>query len=620
MRNGTLRALAALALALAVGACAGKAPPGMGDDDDDDDDTTKFPDASVPSTPDAALAACEGTDPGGFTFDKIATWKDDAKAAYSFIHDDMCDSTVAGIYNYALPQLAARGIRAGAGVIAGECDDDDGWAKVADEEMKGMEIVNHSFSHPQIDATNQQHEVVEAKQLIDSHILKKVTFFIFPFDFFSPTTIATVTSAGHLGARAGNRDDNDGFDHPPVSGSEPDNDYAVEFDVWPRSFSKYALYYPEDVLQVHVWNAIKSGGWAMREFHSVIPDAADPATNGFGPVPLTIYTKHLDFLQKAWATGQVWTGAPSEVIRYRHARKACKASISGTTIKFDSSSSECQKYATPISVIVKTSNDVPRVDGKQDGVLVETRKLAANTYSISADPTKGDVELSGCSNEGPVVDTSTQLDPMPSAANSVCDIQKAVGSGSPGMMDNLERPEDEFQALPNPSNGDGRDGTWSWYPQTASVKMEAEGSNHFVHYTGSALNAWSGVTLAFMNSNGAGACYDASAYHGIRFKIKGTVNDTMLNNKVIVSLVTAETQTRTYGGDLVGEGGHFNKQIAVTGSWQTVSIAWAEFDKPTWGATTTLTAVAKNKLQAIDFGVSNTASTFDLELDDLELY
>jgi hypothetical protein len=209
---------------------------------------------------------------------------------------------------------------------------------------------------------------------------------------------------------------------------------------------------------------------------------------------------------------------------------------------------------------------------------------------------------------------------MPTAANSVCDIQKAVGTGSPGMMDNLERPADEFQALPNPSNGDGRDGTWSWYPQTASVTMDADGSNHFVHYTGTALNAWSGVTLAFMNSNGAGACYDATAYHGIRFKIKGNVNDTMLNNKVIVSLVTAETQTRTYGGDLVGEGGHFNKQVPVTSSWQTVSIAWADFDKPTWGATTSLTAVAKTKLQAIDFGVSNTAASFDLELDDLELY
>jgi hypothetical protein len=33
---------------------------------------------------------CPATaDAGGFTFDKIAVWRDDAKAAYSMIHDDM---------------------------------------------------------------------------------------------------------------------------------------------------------------------------------------------------------------------------------------------------------------------------------------------------------------------------------------------------------------------------------------------------------------------------------------------------------------------------------------------------------------------------------------------------
>jgi hypothetical protein len=230
------------------------------------------------------------------------------------------------------------------------------------------------------------------------------------------------------------------------------------------------------------------------------------------------------------------------------------------------------------------------------------------------------VELSGCANEGPSVDDSIQLDAKPNPANSVCDIQTVTGTGSPGKMDDLQRPVEEFQVLPNPSQGDGRDGSWSWYPQTAKVEVASEGSNQYVRYTGTALNAWSGVTLAFLNSNGAGSCYDASAYQGIRFKIKGTVNDSMLANKVILSVVTAEAQTRVYGGDLNGEGGHFNKQISLTSSWQTVSITWAELQKPTWGATMSLPAVAQKKLQALDFGVSNTASSFDISLDDLELF
>jgi Polysaccharide deacetylase len=619
MRIGTLCGLPALVFALSLGACAGKAPPGNGDDDGDDDTSGPNIDAGVPSTPDAGYEACAESDPGAFTFEKIAKWRDDAKAAYSFIHDDFCDNSVRGIWQYGIPQLVARGLHAGIGVIAETCAEDGGWDKLVASEQMGMEVVDHSSTHPQITTENMQHEVAEAKSLLDQHAKHPVTFFIFPYDFFSPETIAKVSSVGHIGARAGNRDDNDGFDNPPINGAEPDNDLAVEFDVWPRSFSKYALYFPQDMLQVHVWNAIEKGGWAMREFHSVIPDDEPVATNGFGPVPLSIYTKHLDFLQKAWETNQVWTGTPTEVIRYRHARKACKASVTGSTIKFDSSAGDCKKFATPISVIVKTENDVPRVDGTQGGAQVATRKIGPSTFSITADPTKGDVTLSGCSNEGPTV-LDEPLEPKPAAANSVCDIQKEVGSGDNGKMDDLERPMDEFQALPNPSQHDKRDGTWSWYPQTAKVVVGADGSNHFVHYTGTALNAWTGVTLAFLNSNGAGACYDASVYHGIRFKIKGRVNDTMLNNKVIVSLVTAETQTRTYGGDLVGEGGHFNKQVTVTSSWQTVSIAWADFDKPTWGATTSLPALAKSKLQAIDWGIANTASSFDISLDDIELY
>ena len=65
-----------------------------------------------------------------------------------------------------------------------------------------------------------------------------------------------------------------------------------------------------------------------------------------------------------------------------------------------------------------------------------------------------------------------------------------------------------------------------------------------------------------------------------------------INGNVIVSLVTAETQTQKYGGDLAGEGGHFNKLVPVTAAWQTVSIPWSELAKPTWGATMTLPAVA----------------------------
>jgi len=141
-----------------------------------------------------------------------------------------------------------------------------------------------------------------------------------------------------------------------------------------------------------------------------------------------------------------------------------------------------------------------------------------------------------------------------------------------------------------------------------------------LRFHGANLNAWAGVTLAFLGGNGAGACYDASAYKGIRFKIRGNIAASDFPGTVFVSLITAETQTQKYGGDLKGEGGHFNKQIKVTADWQTISIAWTDLMKPTWGDTATLTQLALGKMQAIDWGVSNMATTFDFDLDDIELY
>ena len=560
---------------------------------------------------------------GAFTFERIATWRDDAESAYSMIHDDMCGPALRGIDQNAVPALAARGLSAGLGPIVDECDKADMWDIVADAEAKGNEIVSHSYTHPEISVENASKEVVDAKAAFEEHTTQPVTFYIFPYDFWTAETLQAVEDAGHIGARAGNRDDNDGFDNPPINAAEPGVDMEIEFDAWPRTYSKYALFASNDILNVHVHNAIESGGWALREFHSVIDNGSNPEGQGFGPIELQDYEAHLDFLVDAWKANKVWTAGPSTIIKYRHARTSCSASVAGTTISYDASSANCQKFATPISVIVTTENDVASIKATQGGEAVFTRKLAANTYSITADPTAGDVSLEGCSNPGSTVDTSISLPAKPEPANSVCDLELVVGTGSPGNMDDLERDFSEFQVLPNPSQGDGRTGSWSWYPQNVTVEMFAEGApqDTVLKYAGGGLNAWTGVTLAFLGGNGAGSCYDASAYTGIRFKIKGSVSSSdTLNGKVIMSLITAETQTQVYGGDLDGEGGHFNTHVSLTSTWQTVQIAFSELSSPTWGDTTGLTSVAQGKLQAIDWGISNMASSFEVYLDDIELY
>lgn len=591
-----------LLLLLALGACS-SGTPGNGDDE--------------PPPPDASIGACEAASAGTFGYEKVATWRDDAKGAYSMTHDDMCGPALQGIHELAVPALERAGLTAGLAPFVEVCESASLWEVVADAEQKGNEIVSHSYSHPEITPENAAREVTEAKAAFDAHLEHPVTFYAFPYDYFTPATLAAVSAAGHLGARAGNRDDNDGFDAPPINPAEPTNDLQVEFDVWPRNYSKYALFFPEEILSVHAYNAIERGGWALREFHSVIPDGSSLTGQGFGPIPISQYERHLAFLADARKKGVLWTAPPSTVLRYRHARTACTASVVADKITFNTSNPDCVKFATPISVIVTTTEDLPRIEAVQAGVTVSTKKLAARRFSVTADPTLGEVALSGCGNPGYEIDPELALTPKPTPAASVCLIETVTGTGSPGRMDDLERPAAEFQVLPNPSQGDGRTGSWSWYPQLAQVAMQ-DGT---LRYAGSSLGAWSGATLAFLGGNGAGACYDGTAYQGIRFKIKGSVTATdELNGKVVVSIVTAETQSRLYGGDLVGEGGHFHKVITLTPAWQTVSLTWADLTRPTWGATAPLMNIAKAKLQAIDWGVSNTASTFEIFIDDVEMY
>ncbi|HXI58699.1 MAG TPA: polysaccharide deacetylase family protein [Polyangia bacterium] len=598
------------------------------------------PGGVIPST----ITTCAGTtDAGAFTFSSIAVWRDDATAAYVMIHDDMCGGELRGIDTLAVPAMSMRGLNAGLGPYVEACQDGGIWNVIADAETKGNEIINHSYTHPNITATNVTHEVVESKAMFDTKVKNKLSFFIFPFDFWTADTLQAVSTAGHIGARAGLRDPYDGFENLPMNPANlvmtgPGADLELVFDVWPRTYSKYALYHPEDVLDIHVWNAIdawekppamatKQKVFAVREMHSVtMLDDPPVAGQGFGPVPLKVYQKHLDFLVAAWKANKVWTTTPSTAIKYRRARTACTAAVSGSMLTFNTSAADCTKYATPISVIVKTAKDVPGVSAMQGGKPVSTRKLAASTFSITADPTAGPVMLGGCTTPSVGIDAAALgsfTKPVP--ANSVCDLQQVKGKGSPGLMDNLDRPMDEsLLSFPNPAQGDGRDGSWSWYPGTATVEIAkdpASAANNALHYAGKNLAAYSGVTLAFLGGNGGGACYDASAYQGVRFKIKGhdTATD-VYNGKIYLSLITAETQTRKYGGDHVGDSGHFHIPVMLTADWQTVSIPWAMFMAPTFGTAPLATTLALSKLQALDFGVSSATSDFEIWLDDIELY
>ena len=609
---------------LALAAC-GNGPPAF---------NLTFPDGGATVAPlrepccgtvETKPVTCQGpANAGAFTYDKIATWRDDAKAAYSMIHDDFCGPALRGTDTYAVPALLKRNLTAAVGPFVQVCQAGNIWNIVQTAEDNGNEIVNHSYTHPNITIANAPLEVVMSKAQFDMRTRNPVTFFIFPFDYWTADTVKAVSDAGHFGARAGVRDTYDGFTNPPVNPPEPTNDLALVFDVWPRTYSKYALFQGNDVLNQHVWAAIDKGAYAVREMHSISPQDLPPqdGSQGFGPVPLHVYEDHLDFLVNAWKANLVWTSPPSTVIRYRHARTKCLASVSANTINFDITDPDCLKFATPISVIVHTANDVPGVNALQSGAPVFTRKLGPNTFSIDADPTAGGVTLEGCATPSSTVDPTVQLPARPMPAKSVCDLQQVVGTGSNGSMDSLDRLPDQLRIIPNPDQADGRTGSWSWYPATATgAVIQREGTNGYLKYAAANLGAFAGATLAFLGGNGAGSCYDGSAYKGFHFKLRGNVSSTdSLSGSIVVSVITAETQTQKYGGDLVGQGGHFHKIVPITPDWQTVTITWKDLDPPSFGDTLNMTKLATTKLQALDFGVTSAATKFELDLDEIYLF
>jgi hypothetical protein len=172
------------------------------------------PGGVIPST---ATACTATTDAGAFTLGSIPTWRDDAVAAYVMIHDDMCGSTLRGIDQMAVPAMSMRGINAGLGPYVEACQDGNVWGILTDAEGLGNEIINHSYTHPNITMANAAHEVVESKAVFDGKVKNKLSFYIFPFDFFTPETIQAVAAAGHIGARAGSRDPFDGFENLPLN-------------------------------------------------------------------------------------------------------------------------------------------------------------------------------------------------------------------------------------------------------------------------------------------------------------------------------------------------------------------------------------------------------------------
>jgi peptidoglycan/xylan/chitin deacetylase (PgdA/CDA1 family) len=380
-----------------------------------------------------ALVACHapparGPDalpPSLFRLDGVATWRGDATAAYSLIHDNICDPATRGVFEVAAPELERRGLHGGFGVIVSACDE-RGWRAVRGLVAHGHDVFSHSWDHPCLTrddtlasscdpkaprSVDFEGEIGRAATRLAAATGRAQDFFIFPYDVCDPAAIAYLKSHGYLAARCGD---------PGTNGADWSDPFAIRFDVYGPSYSRYfgaplcakttrgaapAQYAtpPADysdgcrryVLDRYVDDAIAAGAWAVRELHGL--DPADPA--GWETVSVSDYRAHLDAVAARAAAGALWVEGPTAVARYRFAREPATCEpprvVEGHVLRFAPPSQACRRWATVLSYRVATvdGSDPPRLAVLQDGHRLPARRVGAGRFVVDADPTGGDAAL-----------------------------------------------------------------------------------------------------------------------------------------------------------------------------------------------------------------------------------
>ncbi|BCL77336.1 hypothetical protein JHS3_30720 [Jeongeupia sp. HS-3] len=344
-----------------------------------------------------ATGAGDACNPVGVTTAKYTTWAGGAKGAYSLVHDDLCGYTTDGQISYADPELAKRGLRAAFGVISGNCAPYH-WQAAKQFIAHGHEIFSHSRSHVNSNtaAWSSEAQINGSADDIAANLNGYLpSFFAWPSDITPDAPLAHLRSqTGYLGGRAANRVDANGNIQWGMAAGVNAADFADPFMIKADAFTQSGIWslYPQgsEILNLHIDAAIAQGGWSLRTAHGV-NDAS------WETIPLARYQGHLDYAKAKVDSGELWMAPPSDVIRYRFARQNCTPVIVSdgngqAAVQFDAST-ECQRYATTLTLDIATDRAVSSAGAMQGGNPVAVARLDASHYRLSVNPLGGNVSL-----------------------------------------------------------------------------------------------------------------------------------------------------------------------------------------------------------------------------------
>lgn len=275
-----------------------------------------------------------------------ANWKNNAKGAYSIIHDDYGNAGVDGIWQYADTIAFNRGLKFTFGAISSDCEVarsmGGSWqtpytyAKDVMMALHNHEIINHTHTHTCAvnrgwgDCNGTGWGEVKGSwswntELNTSHtsIINGTGFqpryFIFPYDQFTDEANDELKVKGYIGSRTGwhvdgihntyykwgydNRDEN-------MFPCDADGFFRTSVEVFDANDASLSVSAQTQVLNSEVDSAIWYSEWANRELHNV-------GWSGWGYVKTDAYRAHMNYVQSKVATGELWVPTMSEMLTYQ---------------------------------------------------------------------------------------------------------------------------------------------------------------------------------------------------------------------------------------------------------------------------------------------------------------
>ncbi|MFT6715618.1 MAG: hypothetical protein ACJA0Q_000245 [Saprospiraceae bacterium] len=368
----------------------------------------------------------------------IANWKNNAKGAYSIIHDDYGNSGVDGIWQYADTIASNRGLKFTFGAISGDCEEArniNGYSSPYDYAKNVMmaqhdhEIINHSHTHTCAVARGWSPcgatgwgEMVGSPmwntELNTSHtsIIAGTGFqpryFIYPYDQFTDAANAELYSKGYIGSRTGWHAD--GI-HTPFykNGYEANDENLFKPDA--SGFFRTSVQVFDNIDQGNsesgqtaelnsvADNAIANNEWGNRELHNV-------GAGGWGSVLVTAYRDHLNYVQSKVSSGDLWMPTVSEALTYQIQKLVYTpvGNYDGGTKKItvtftedhSSITADVGTYLgaltikTPVTIMLDVSAYVGLIDFtkavvKQGATNIDAFTLDGNTFFVNLYPSDG---------------------------------------------------------------------------------------------------------------------------------------------------------------------------------------------------------------------------------------